>query len=180
MNSPDSVITALTTTPWHRDAAAGTRRAAPSDVSLRPAGPDDARAIGDVFLASRTGTQTPVYPPFSDAETRAYLAELIGNPRYAVWVAERHGQVVGFLALCDDWLDQLHVHPALYRNRIGTMLLDCAKRLSPMGLRVFCYRCDGRARAFYAAGELVAVGRADGSAESGGEADMEYRWSPAG
>lgn len=149
------------------------------DIAVRPATPADARQVGDVFLAARAESLPHLRPILSERETRDYLAGLIDNPRCAVWVAECGGAVVGFLALREEWVDHLHVHPAWYRHGIGTRLLECAKRASPRELRLLCFQCNHRAQAFYAACGLVAVRRSDGSGNAEREPDVEYRWAPA-
>ena len=90
------------------------------DIAVRPARPADARQVGDTFLAARAESLPHVPPLLSDAETRDYLAGLIDNPQFAVWVAEHAGEVVGFLALRETWVDHLYVRPAWYRRGVGT------------------------------------------------------------
>ncbi|HET8996015.1 MAG TPA: GNAT family N-acetyltransferase [Acetobacteraceae bacterium] len=149
------------------------------DTTIRPAGPADARQVGDVFLAARAEALPRLRPQLSEAETRDYLARLIDQSKHAVWVAERDGHVVGFLALRESWVDHLYVHPDYYRNGIGTRLLDCAKQARPRGLRLYCFHCDQRAQAFYRARGLVAAGFAGGAGNAEPQPDVEYQWKPA-
>ena len=148
-----------------------------TETTIRLARPADAGAIGDIFLSARAEALPHVRPVLSDAETRTYLAGLIDNPRCTLWVAERDAELLGFLALQETWVDHLYVRPAWYRHGIGTMLLDHAKRARPLGLRLFCFQCDSRARAFYAASGLVEVRSSDGSGNPEREPDMEFRWA---
>lgn len=149
------------------------------DTTIRPARPADARQVGDVFLAARAEALPRLRPVLSEAETRDYLGGLIDQSKHAVWVAERDGQVVGFLALRESWVDHLYVHPDCYRKGIGTQLLDCAKRARPQGLRLFCFQCNHRAQAFYAARGLVAARFSDGAGNAERQPDVEYQWKPA-
>lgn len=148
----------------------------PCPARLRRAAPDDADAIGNVFLASRERAMPDLRPPYSDAEARAYLADMVVNPDCAVWVADREGEVVGFVALRGSWVDHLYVRPAWWRRGIGTRLLDHAKRAHPQGLRLFCFKCDDRAQAFYATSGLVPVRRSGDGRHGTPEPDVEFRW----
>lgn len=145
-------------------------------VRLRRAEPDDADAIGSVFLAARAENPPNPLLPYTEAEARLYLAGLVVNPRCAVWVADQGGEVVGFVVLRESWVDHLYVRPGWCRRGIGTRLLDRAKRAHPRGLRLFCFKCNRRARAFYATHGLVAVRSSGGVGTPEHEPDVEYRW----
>lgn len=148
----------------------------PDTTRLRRAESADAEAIGTVFLTSRDEALPDPSPPCTEAEARAYLSGLVVNPRCAVWVAEQGGEVVGFVALRESWVDHLYVRPGWCRRGIGSRLLDRAKRAHPQGLRLFCFKCNHRAQAFYATHGLVAVRSSGGSGNPEPEPDVEYRW----
>lgn len=155
---------------WRMTREVGSGRAPPR---LRRATAADAEAVGSLFLASRAASLPAVANHISDAEARQYLAGVVRNPAYAVWAAEQDGLLLGFVALRDGWLDHLYVRPGWYRHGIGRALLDRAKQASPGGLRVFCFQCNDRARAFYASQGLAAV---PGSERGEANPDVEYRW----
>jgi GNAT superfamily N-acetyltransferase len=74
-------------------------------------------------------------------------------------------------------VDHLYVHPDWRRRGIGTRLLDIAKRDNPEGIRLFCFQCNGGARAFYAARDMVVARSTDGSGSEEQEPDLEYLWT---
>ena len=92
------------------------------DVELRPAGPDDAGAIADVYLASFQATYD--FPlAHSDEQVRQWIRDLV-LPTQEVWVAATSdGVVVGLMALTPDTLDQLYVAPGWTGHGIGSRLL---------------------------------------------------------
>lgn len=145
-------------------------------ITVRRAAPQDGKTIADVFLSARAEALPLVKSPHSEAETRSYLASLVTNPKYALWVTEQKDELLGFLALRDEWVDHLYIRPDWYRRGIGTRLLDIAKRHRPDGLRLFCFQCNLRARAFYDAKGLVIIRSSDGSENEEREPDLEYAW----
>ena len=92
-----------------------------------------------------------------------------------VWVAERVSQPMGLLALCDCWIRQLAVFPSFQRRGVGTALLQKAREYSPEQLRLFTFRRNNAARAFYERhGFSVVAFGVSPAPES--EPDVEYRW----
>ena len=114
----------------------------------------------------------------TDDEVRAWIARVL-LVRDRVWVAERDGSIVGFIALHGAWVDQLYLRPGCYRGGIGSALLAIAKRESPTGLRLFCFQRNHRARGFYEANGFVALRSSDGTGNEEQEPDIEYVWAGA-
>jgi GNAT superfamily N-acetyltransferase len=92
-----------------------------------------------------------------------------------VWVAEASCQLLGLIAVRAPWIDQFAVFPEHQRRGVGTTLLSKARELSPRELRLYTFRRNDRARAFYECHgfEPVAFGVSP-APES--EPDVEYRW----
>lgn len=67
----------------------------------------------------------------------------------AVWVAEVDHTPVAFMAICEDFIDQLYVHPNFWRQGIGRALLEHARKLSPARLWLYTLQENAKARAFY-------------------------------
>ena len=99
-------------------------------------------------------------------------------PECRVWVAERVSQPMGLLALCDSWIRQLSVFPSFQRQGVGTALLQKAREYSPRQLRLYTFRHNNAARAFYEwhGFSVVAFGV---SPPPESEPDVEYRWQAA-
>src|SRR3954453_8368381 len=89
-------------------------------MRLRSAAPEDADAVAAVFLTARAG-MTYLPDLHTDAETRAFFAEVVG--RGGVTVAEDEHGVIGFMAVAHGWLDHLYVAPSHQRRGVGSALL---------------------------------------------------------
>jgi putative acetyltransferase len=67
-----------------------------------------------------------------------------------VWVAaDERNTPIGFMAIRDDFIDHLYIHPDHWRKGLGGELLAHARRLSPERLWLYTLQCNGNARAFY-------------------------------
>jgi GNAT superfamily N-acetyltransferase len=146
-------------------------------VTLRPATPDDADAIAVVHRAARREAMPWLPVLHSDEETRAWIRDVV-QPRQAVWVAVREGQVIGVAALDGGMLEQLYVLPEAQGRGIGSTLLAKARHLCPGGLDLWTFQRNAAARAFYERQGFVAVETTDGSGNEEREPDVRYRWRP--
>jgi putative acetyltransferase len=107
-------------------------------------------------------------------DARAFFrAEILSACR--VWVAERPQDLVGLIAVEPPWIRQLSVFPGHQRRGIGTALLHKARECSPAELRLFTFRRNDKARAFYEKHgfSIVALGISPAPEL---EPDVEYRW----
>lgn len=105
---------------------------------VRPFREDDFEAVLAFWREARfLGEHT-------ETEDRAFLASL-----QDLWVAERDGAPVGFMALSPGWIEQLHVAPAEQRTGVGSALLEHAKSRIP-DIRLHTHVANAQARAFYA------------------------------
>lgn len=109
---------------------------------------------------------------FDDAQ--AYFRNAV-LPPCNVWVAERAGELCGLLALEAPWIRQLAVFPGRQRAGVGTALLAVARKTSPRELRLYTFRRNEAARAFYARQGFVAV-RFGVSPAPENEPDVELHW----
>lgn len=149
-----------------------------SEWSIRPADPDDADAVAEVLLASRshhTGTMPPLV--HSPHRVRAWVGGDLLQHR-EVWVVD-DGQIVAVLALDETWLDHLYVRPEYAGQGIGSALLDLAKELRPSGFGLWAFVSNTHARRFYERRGLVEVERTDGSDNEEHAPDIYYAWTPA-
>jgi len=144
------------------------------NISIRRGGATDAAAVADVFLASRA-SMTYLPQLHTEADTRAFIARVVRD--LEVWVAESGGQIVGFAALRDDWLDHLYVRPSFFNGRIGTRLLQYVKVLRPQGFQFWVFQQNTGARRFYERYDCVAVEFTDGSGNEEKLPDVRYEWS---
>lgn len=110
------------------------------------------------------------------AEDAAFMRERLLPACEEVWVAEREGILLGFLALEGDCLDRLYVHPDHQRTGVGSALWAKILELRPGGFELFTHVENGPARAFYEAKGCQAVAFGV-SPPPESMPDVLYRWS---
>lgn len=101
--------------------------------------------------------------PFLDAATLDADAVVVRDtymPAVEIFMAERAGTVVGFIALLGDLVGGLFVDPAAHRSGAGRALISDALRRKGL-LEVEVYAANPCARAFYSACGFVETGRRD-------------------
>ena len=141
---------------------------------VRRAGPSDAGAIADVFIASFEPLLSFLPLLHTHDEDRAFIRDLVD--RHEVWVAEDEGRTVGFAAISAAKLEQLYVHPDEQGRGIGRALLAKTKEQQPDGFVLWVFQQNERARRFYEANGLVLVKLTDGSGNEEKTPDALYEW----
>lgn len=153
-------------------------------ILLRRAEPDDATAMGDIFLAAFRATYD--FPlAHTDEQVRAWVRDELLATR-ETWLAVAPdgddegsgGIVVGLMSLSDDELDQLYLRPGWWRRGIGSRLVALAKERRPRGLALHTFQVNGAARAFYERHGFRAAWFGDGSANEERQPDVRYEWRP--
>ena len=141
---------------------------------LRRATPEDAEAVGGIFLRTR---DLMTYLPRIPDEDRPKLGGWIVE-RHEVWVAEEDGTVVGFAGLDPGKLEHLYVDPETQNRGLGAELLQQAKRLQPEGLQLWAFQKNDGARRFYERHGFHVVKQTDGADNMEREPDVLYAWLP--
>jgi ribosomal protein S18 acetylase RimI-like enzyme len=90
-------------------------------------------------------------------------------------VVESKQRPVAFMAMRDDFIDQLYVHPDHQNRGIGKALLDFARQLSPEHLWLYTLQINMNARAFYEKNGFTAE-KFGVSPPPESEPDVEYHW----
>lgn len=118
---------------------------------VRPFTEADGEAVFTFFRAARRKAYdyVPVHRGYSEADDRGYFfGKLTGG--HELWVAERDGAPIGFVALSPGWVDQLFVAIEAQRTGAGSALIEQAKALSDGELRLYTFQKNAPARTFYA------------------------------
>ncbi|PKN94899.1 MAG: hypothetical protein CVU44_03590 [Chloroflexi bacterium HGW-Chloroflexi-6] len=110
-------------------------------------------------------------------EDQWYLREhiLVENQ---VWVAEEEsgdGRPVVFIAIKEDFIDALYVHPDHWRMGIGEQMLGFARTLSPRRLWLYTLQVNVNARAFYRKNGFRAIAFGISPAPES-QPDVTYEW----
>ena len=92
-----------------------------------------------------------------------------------VWVVEVDSRPVAFMAIRDDFIDQLYIHPNYQRRGIGKALLDFAREQSPEHIWLYTLQVNVNARAFYEKNGFIAE-KFGISPPPESEPDIEYHW----
>jgi ribosomal protein S18 acetylase RimI-like enzyme len=107
-------------------------------------------------------------------EDRGFFQEhVLGEDQ--VWVAEERGSVAGFMAIREDFIDHLYVHPDFWRQGLGSQFLAFARGLSPAHLWLYALQINLHARAFYEKNGFRAE-KLGISPPPESEPDVEYHW----
>ncbi len=141
---------------------------------IRRATPDDAGAVGDVFVQARDRmTYLPRIPDEDRPKLGAWIVE-----RHEAWVAEENGAVVGFIGIEPGYLSHIYVDPAAQNRGVGTALLAHAKALLPDGMQLWVFQENAGARRLYEREGFRLVELTDGSGNMEQEPDARYEWAP--
>ena len=107
-------------------------------------------------------------------EAQAYFRNVIVLETQ-IWVYERDGVPLGFIAIQGELIDRLYVHPAYHRQGIGQALLVKARELLPEHIWLYTHVANRMARAFYEKNDFIAEGFGVSPAPES-EPDVEYHW----
>ena len=111
----------------------------------------------------------------TDEETFFFIDNIVLRDQ-EVDVAERNGEISGFVAIERDMVKHLYVHPDLLRRGIGSALLQRAKERLPSGFRLWVFQENVPARRFYERHGLRLVEETDGSRNEERTPDALYEW----
>jgi GNAT superfamily N-acetyltransferase len=92
-----------------------------------------------------------------------------------VWVVEVNQRPVAFMAMQNDFIDQLYIHPDYQRKGIGKALLDFARGQSPNHVWLYTLQVNVNARTFYEKNGFIAE-KFGISPPPESEPDVEYHW----
>jgi GNAT superfamily N-acetyltransferase len=151
-------------------------------MEVRPARDDEIDALAALYYRCRN--DMAYLPPMPEADIPLVAARIRESDE--IWVAERDGRIVGFMAVerseTNGWetLERLYVEPGEQGGGIGTALLDKAKELRPRGLHLWVFQKNEGARRFYERQGFSLVKLTDGSANMEREPDALYRWPSPG
>ncbi len=146
--------------------------------NLRPYQPADFDAVIILWRASREVS----LPDFQRRkghffyEDLAYFREHVLTEN-EVWVVEEAGRPIAFMAIKDDFISHLYVHPDHWRQGIGRCLLEHARKLSPLHLWLYTLQVNLNARAFYEKNGFV-ITKLGVSQPPENEPDVRYEWFP--
>ena len=143
----------------------------PAKVALRPAIGSDAAAIATMMRASLNAFDW--MPVLHAPEEDLFFIRDIVLPRQQVTVAEAGSEIVGFIAVSGDWVEQLYLDPAWTGRGIGSRLLIDATAALPV-VKLHCFQANTGARRFYERHGFRAEAFGDGTTNEEGLPDILY------
>lgn len=135
------------------------------DAVLRPATAADAPALVEILTDTFESTWRPA---ITDEAAEAFLREnrsqaYVGERGLLFRVAERDGEVMGFVDWDGDFINALHVRASAARTGVGRRLMDCAEaeiaRAGWPAVRLETDTFNLNSQAFYAARGYREAGR---------------------
>jgi len=142
-------------------------------IALRLATAADAEAVAALFRRSRA--LLTFLPELHTAEEDGWFVREVLIAMQRVTLAERSGQLLGFMAEEDGWITQLYLEPEARRGGVGSALVADAKARN-RSLTLWCFAENAAARAFYERLGFVAVEFTDGQGNEAKRPDVRYRW----
>ena len=151
----------------------------PGEPSLRVVRPGDAKGCAQVYLRSRVFGLAEVPVVHDDGAVRRWMAdEVVG--RTDMWVADVDGVVAGLMVLGHerdgDWIEHLYLDPAWVGRGLGDRFIELAKRRCSVGLQLWTFQSNERARRFYERHGFAAEQFTDGAGNEERAPDVRYRW----
>lgn len=147
-------------------------------VELVQAAHADAAALAEIHIASRAAAMPWLAVVHSPEDVRRYFAVEV-LPKADVWVARIDGQPAGFMARHERHLDHLYLAPGIWRQGIGSLLLEKARE-DIDALELWAFQRNVGARRFYEAHGFVALQFTDGAENEEREPDVRYLWRRPG
>lgn len=146
-------------------------------LTMRPATPDDATALADIFLTA----MLRAVPGLPLAHSRDEIIAWIGTraiPTYHVTVAVVDEQPAGFVTTARNWIHQLFVSPAFQRMGVGSALIAPILLAAAGPVRLWTFQRNIGAREFYERHHFSEELFTDGSANEERTPDILYVWRP--
>ena len=124
-------------------------------IHLRNCKPDDARAVTGVLRDTFRSTWRPhlTADDVRQFEIEDRPSDYFGARGRHFWVAERGGDVLGFVDWDGEFVNALHIHSSAARSGIGNALMDHAEaEIAGSGhnsVKLETHSFNARSRAFY-------------------------------
>lgn len=145
-------------------------------IVLRRAVAADAPAIATLFGRSRA--VLTFLPELHTADEDLWFVSNVLIGEQQVTLAERDGQLLGFMAEHEGWITQLYLDPEVRRSGVGSALIADAKARN-LELTLWCFAENAAAKAFYEAQGFVVVEETDGAGNEARLPDVRFWWRGA-
>lgn len=133
----------------------------------------DAADADDIARIMRAALSSFVWMPLlhTPDEDKAFVQGIVSTQQ--VTVAQAEMRLVGFIAIRDDWVEQLYIEPGFTGRGIGSRLLAAGTAGIPVAW-LHCFQANTGARRFYERHGFSIEALADGSSNEEGLPDILY------
>ncbi|GAB3437646.1 GNAT family N-acetyltransferase [Phycicoccus ginsengisoli] len=146
--------------------------------AIRPAGPDDAPALAELFWQVRTESVPSIPMIVHPRESVLPFVETVLLREFEVWVAQDSDALVGFLALMPpDQLGHLYIRAPHTGRGLGTRFVALAQTRFPAGLELWAFQGNEGALRFYERHGFEPVEWTEGDNEEKAP-DVRMVWTP--
>jgi putative acetyltransferase len=142
-------------------------------ATIRPATAEDAEAVARLFRRVREASLPYLPRLHTPQEDLAFFRDRV-LAESIVWVAEAEGELLGFIAAREGWIDHLYVDPAAHGAGLGSRLLAAALPACGARARLWTFQRNARARAFYERRGFTLVELTNGAGNEEREPDALY------
>jgi GNAT superfamily N-acetyltransferase len=150
---------------------------AAAEVTIRRGAAEDGAAIAALYTAARVHAVPQMPPAMHTAEEDVvFYSRRVTEEDVTAWLAERHGELLGFALCTPTFLDGLYIRPDLKGQGIGSLLLDVVEATHPDGYELWVFESNVGARRLYERRGLVEVERTDGSGNEEKAPDIKLAW----
>lgn len=141
---------------------------------IRLATPDDAPIIAEYYVDIRQDT----VPSIHDVGSVTWYIQNRLIERGSSYVFVEDDQIVAWVDVHDDWVDQLYCRRGQTGKGLGKIMLDFAKSKSPSGLQLWTFQVNTGARKFYRREGFQEVELTDGQNCEEKQPDVRLEWRP--
>jgi len=141
---------------------------------IRLATADDSPTIAEFYHDIRQDTVPPIH---TVGEIEWYITNRLID-RGSSYVYAEGREIIGWLDVHEDWVDQLYCKRGHTGKGIGTELLDFAKTQSPTGLQLWTFQVNTGARKFYQREGFRESELTDGKNNEEKTPDVRLIWEP--
>jgi len=138
---------------------------------------EDFEAIAELFRDVYAKTYAQFDAKFLESERFRTILREYTLPDSQVWTAKNNAEIIGFVALQQNFIDQLYIHENFQSKGLGGFWVEQAKTIYPEFLELYTFAANVKAIAFYEKHGFEIIER--GIAPDEKMPDVKMRWEAA-
>lgn len=142
--------------------------------NIRPLRPDEVPEVAAFYIDIQADTVPTIHPLYEVIDYITTVRVANGSS----YVLEQNGNILGWLDVAEGWVNHLYVRRGDTGKGIGKELLTYAKFKSPMGLQLWTFQVNERARRFYKREGFQEVELTNGENCEEKHPDVRLVWEP--